>query len=155
MLFSTIKINKETVIVGNKENDIKSIGNNQMNLEQLYDTLKTSQEKKGLILTKIRIWYLSCWKACSSTNKGTAIWPAPAAWPPPETGEHDKDIICPCEYRKPDMEEFWDLLQDFIIGKGEESWDGTWVCPWKKTCRKIKNPVRNKDFVCVGQGSLT
>ncbi len=76
-----------------------------MKVEQLYETLKKAQEPKGnffnkdrdlvfelleaLILNKKRYGYMSCPCRLASGIK-----------------ESDRDIICPCEYRKPDMEEF-------------------------------------------------
>lgn len=76
-----------------------------MNIEQLYNTLKTSQEKKGayfnkdkdlvfellesLLLNKQRYGYMACPCRLACGDR-----------------EHDRDIICPCDYRKPDMEEF-------------------------------------------------
>ncbi|MCK5311003.1 MAG: ferredoxin:thioredoxin reductase [Desulfobacteraceae bacterium] len=76
-----------------------------MNVEQLYKSLKASQGKKGyyfnknkdlvfelleaLILNKERYGYMACpcRLACGEREK-------------------DKDIICPCEYRAADLEEF-------------------------------------------------
>ncbi len=76
-----------------------------INVEQLYKSLKASQGKKGyyfnknkdlvfelleaLILNKERYGYMACpcRLACGEREK-------------------DKDIICPCEYRAADLEEF-------------------------------------------------
>ncbi|WP_457551533.1 ferredoxin-thioredoxin reductase catalytic domain-containing protein [Desulfobacula sp.] len=76
-----------------------------MKVEQLYTALKKSQEAKGiyfnkdkdlvfellesLILNKERYGYMACpcRLACGDREK-------------------DKDIICPCDYRAPDLEEF-------------------------------------------------
>jgi ferredoxin-thioredoxin reductase catalytic subunit len=76
-----------------------------MNVEQLYQALKKSQEAKGiyfnkdkdlvfellesLLLNKDRYGYMACpcRLACSDREK-------------------DKDIICPCVYREPDLKEF-------------------------------------------------
>jgi ferredoxin-thioredoxin reductase catalytic subunit len=76
-----------------------------MNTEQIYEALKKSQEKKGayfnkdkdlvfellesLLLNKERYGYMACPCRLACGDR-----------------EHDKDIICPCEYREPDMEEF-------------------------------------------------
>ncbi|MCG8635039.1 MAG: ferredoxin:thioredoxin reductase [Desulfobacterales bacterium] len=76
-----------------------------MKVDQLYAALKKSQEAKGiyfnkdkdlvfelleaLILNKERYGYMACpcRLACGDREK-------------------DKDIICPCVYRAPDLEEF-------------------------------------------------
>ncbi len=76
-----------------------------MKIEQLYQALKKSQEAKdiyfnkdkdlvfelleSLVLNKNRYGYMACpcRLACGDREK-------------------DKDIICPCEYREADLEEF-------------------------------------------------
>ena len=76
-----------------------------MNVEQLYQALKKSQEAKGiyfnkdkelvfellesLILNKNRYGYMACPCRLACGNR-----------------EKDKDIICPCVYRAPDLVEF-------------------------------------------------
>ncbi len=73
--------------------------------EQLYDKLKKLQEPrgyffnkdqetafdllKGLLINKGRYGYMSCPCRLASGDY-----------------EKDKDIICPCAYRKPDVEEY-------------------------------------------------
>ena len=76
-----------------------------MDVEKLYGMLKKSQEAKGyffnidkprvfdlltaLLLNKERYGYMACPCRLASGDK-----------------ENDKDIICPCVYRSPDVEEF-------------------------------------------------
>ena len=76
-----------------------------MDVEKLYDTLKRAQEPKGyyfnedrdrvfelleaLINNKERYGYMAC--PCRLASGGR---------------EHDRDIICPCAYREPDVEEY-------------------------------------------------
>ena len=76
-----------------------------MDAEQLYNTLKPVQEKKGyffnsdktktlelldgLLVNRERYGYMACPCRLASENL-----------------ENDRDIICPCIYRKPDIEEF-------------------------------------------------
>ncbi len=76
-----------------------------MKADQLYEVLKKSQEAKGyyfnkdkdlvfelldgLISNKDRYGYMSCPCRLACGDR-----------------ELDKDIICPCEYRKPDVDEF-------------------------------------------------
>lgn len=75
-----------------------------MKVEQLYEALKKSQEAKGvyfnkdkdlvaellesLITNKDRYGYMACPCRLASNDRG-----------------HDKDIICPCEYREEDLKE--------------------------------------------------
>ena len=74
-------------------------------IEQLYEMLKKSQEAKGyhfnsdktlvldllkgLLMNKERYGYMSC--PCRLASSDYA---------------QDRDIICPCLYREPDLEEF-------------------------------------------------
>ncbi len=76
-----------------------------MEVKKLYEILKKSQEAKGyffnkekervfellqaLILNKERYGYMACPCRLAAGDR-----------------EHDKDIICPCIYRIPDVEEF-------------------------------------------------
>ena len=76
-----------------------------MTIEQLYETLKKIQEPKGyffnkdkgktfelltgLLINKERYGYMSCPCRLASGNY-----------------EKDRDIICPCVYRVPDVKEF-------------------------------------------------
>ncbi|MEH0019177.1 MAG: ferredoxin-thioredoxin reductase catalytic domain-containing protein [Desulfobacter sp.] len=76
-----------------------------MDVEKLYAALKKSQEAKGiyfnkdkelvfelleaLILNKDRYGYMACPCRLACGDR-----------------EHDKDIVCPCVYRAPDLEEF-------------------------------------------------
>lgn len=76
-----------------------------MDIEQLYEALKKIQEPKGyhfnsdkekvfallkgLLINKNRYGYMSCPCRLASGNY-----------------EKDKDIICPCAYRSPDVEEY-------------------------------------------------
>ena len=76
-----------------------------MNAKQLYEKLKPIQEAKGyyfnndmnltfellegLLENKERYGYMACPCRLAADDR-----------------EHDKDIICPCVYRDPDVEEF-------------------------------------------------
>ncbi len=87
-----------------------------MKVEQLYQALKKSQEAKGiffnkdkdlvfellesLLLNKDRYGYMACpcRLACGDREK-------------------DKDIICPCVYRAPDLEEFGACFCGLYVSK--------------------------------------
>ncbi|MCP4672263.1 MAG: ferredoxin:thioredoxin reductase [Desulfobacula sp.] len=87
-----------------------------MEIEKLYQTLKKSQEAKdiyfnkdydlvfelleSLVLNKGRYGYMvcPCRLACGDREK-------------------DKDIICPCEYRQADLEEFGACFCGLYISK--------------------------------------
>jgi ferredoxin-thioredoxin reductase catalytic subunit len=76
-----------------------------MEAEKLFEMLKKSQEEKGyyfsndrervldlleaLVRNKERYGYMACPCRLASGNR-----------------DHDKDIICPCVYREPDVKEY-------------------------------------------------
>ena len=84
--------------------------------EKLYETLKKVQEPKGyyfnkdknrvfelleaLLVIKERYGYMSCPCRLSSGDR-----------------ERDKDIICPCVYRAPDVEEYGSCYCNLYVSK--------------------------------------
>jgi ferredoxin-thioredoxin reductase catalytic chain len=87
-----------------------------MDTEQLYETLKKIQESNGyyfnkdknrvldlldgLLINKERYGYMGCPCRLLSGNR-----------------ENDKDIICPCVYRKPDVEEYGSCYCNLYVSK--------------------------------------
>jgi ferredoxin-thioredoxin reductase catalytic chain len=87
-----------------------------MDTEQFYETLKKIQEPKGyyfnkdknlvfdlldgLLVNKERYGYMGCPCRLLSGNR-----------------ENDKDIICPCVYRKPDVEEYGSCYCNLYVSK--------------------------------------
>jgi len=86
-------------------------------VESLYEMLRKSQEPKGylfnndkarvfemleaLILNKDRYGYMNCPCRLASGDR-----------------EHDKDIICPCEYREPDVKEYGSCYCNLYVSQG-------------------------------------
>ena len=87
-----------------------------MNAEQLYEQLRKLQEPKGyffnrdkalvmdllngLIENKDRYGYMCCPCRLSANDR-----------------EHDRDIICPCVYRAPDVEEYGSCYCALYVSK--------------------------------------
>ena len=87
-----------------------------MEAEKLYNKLKNAQESKGyffekdkervielleaLILNKNRYGYMVCPCRLASGDR-----------------EADRDIICPCEYREPDVAEFGSCYCNLYVSK--------------------------------------
>lgn len=87
-----------------------------MNVDKLYETLKNIQEAKGyyfskdmtrvrelleaLILNKDRYGYMACPCRLASGNR-----------------DEDKDIICPCVYREPDVKEYGSCYCNLYVSK--------------------------------------
>ncbi len=76
-----------------------------MTVEQLYEMLKKAQEAKGYYFNKDKEKVFELLEALL-TNKeryGYMCCPCRLA---SEDREWDKDIICPCVYREPDVQEY-------------------------------------------------
>ena len=87
-----------------------------MDAEQLYKQLKKMQEPKGyffnkdkkvvlelldgLLVNKERYGYMSCPCRLSSENR-----------------EHDRDIVCPCIYREPDVKEYGSCYCNLYVSR--------------------------------------
>jgi ferredoxin-thioredoxin reductase catalytic subunit len=87
-----------------------------MDVEELYRHLRNSQEKKGylfpddrektiellngLLVNKERYGYMSCPCRLASGNY-----------------EHDRDIICPCLYRRADVEEYGSCYCNLYVSR--------------------------------------
>ena len=87
-----------------------------MEVETLYEMLRKTQEAKGyffnkdrervfelleaLIINKKRYGYMACPCRLASGNK-----------------ENDKDIICPCAYRTPDIEEYGSCYCNLYVSR--------------------------------------
>lgn len=76
-----------------------------MKVEQLYEALKKSQEAKGIFFNKDRdlVFELLESLLLNKDRYGYMACPCRLAC---GDREHDKDIVCPCVYRAPDLEEF-------------------------------------------------
>mgnify|MGYP001787594827 CR=1 FL=1 len=76
-----------------------------MDAEQLYDRLKPVQEKKGVFFNsdKSKTLELLHGLLVNKERYGYMVCPCRLA-----SGalENDRDILCPCLYRQPDIEEF-------------------------------------------------
>lgn len=87
-----------------------------MDAEVLYEKLKKTQEAKGyyfsnnhervmelleaLLVNKDRYGYMACPCRLASGDR-----------------DHDRDIICPCEYREPDVAEFGSCYCNLYVSK--------------------------------------
>ena len=76
-----------------------------MNVEQLYEVLKKAQEPKGYYFNKdkARVFKLLEGLLTNKDRYGYMCCPCRLA---AEDREWDRDIICPCVYREPDVAEF-------------------------------------------------
>ena len=113
--FPTVVVGDEA-IVGYKVQEIKEKIGVRTEVDELYDVLKNINEPKGyylngdkekafelirgLITNKNRYGYMACPCRLASGEK-----------------ESDKDIICPCVYRKPDIAEYGSCYCSLYVSK--------------------------------------
>lgn len=106
----------DKVVIGMKLQEIKDMLGVRTEVDALYETLRKIQEPKGyyfnrdkektfqllraLMVNKDRYGYMSCPCRLALGNR-----------------EKDKDIICPCVYRKPDMVEFGSCYCNLYVSK--------------------------------------
>jgi ferredoxin-thioredoxin reductase catalytic subunit/glutaredoxin len=104
------------VIVGMKLQEIKDMLGVRTEVDELHDTLRKIQEPKGyffnrdkektfqllkaLLINKDRYGYMSCPCRLAAEDR-----------------EKDRDIICPCVYREPDIEEFGSCYCNLYVSK--------------------------------------
>lgn len=76
-----------------------------MKVEQLYEALKKSQEAKGIYFNKDKELVLELLESLllNKDRYGYMACPCRLAC---NDREKDKDIICPCVYRAPDLEDY-------------------------------------------------
>ena len=76
-----------------------------MNVETLYQALKKSQEAKGIYFNKDKDLVFELLDALINNKNRYGYMACPCRLACGDR-DHDKDIICPCVYRAPDLEEF-------------------------------------------------
>lgn len=76
-----------------------------MNVEQLYEQLKKIQEPKGYFFNKDKTLVLELLEGLIGNKDRYGYMACPCRLASGER-DNDKDILCPCDYRAPDVEEF-------------------------------------------------
>ena len=76
-----------------------------MKVEQLYAALKKSQEAKGIFFNKDRDLVFELLESLLLNKERYGYMACPCRLACGDR-DHDKDIVCPCDYRAPDLEEF-------------------------------------------------
>ena len=97
-----------------------------MKTEELYEMLKKIQEPKGYFFNKDkeRVMELLQGLLTNKARYGYMVCPCRLA-----SGERekDKDIICPCVYREPDVEEFGSCYCNLYVSQAWNDGDITEV----------------------------
>ena len=87
-----------------------------MDTEKLYEILKKAQEPQGYFFSNDKERVLELLEALM-TNKARYGYMACPCRLASGDREQDKDIICPCVYRKPDVEEYGSCYCNLYVSK--------------------------------------
>jgi len=91
-------------------------------VKKLYEMLKKAQEPKGYYFNQDRERVFELLEALLENKKRYGYMCCPCRLAS-EDREKDKDIICPCRYREPDVKEFGSCYCNLYVN---EAWnDGT------------------------------
>ena len=87
-----------------------------MDVNQLHATLKKIQEKKGYYFSNDTTHVMDLWAALLVNKERYGYMVCPCRLSSGER-EADKDIICPCVYREPDVKEFGSCYCNLYVSK--------------------------------------
>ncbi len=76
-----------------------------MKLEQLYEMLKKTNEAKGIYFNKDKDLVFELLDSLMKNKERYGYMACPCRLAAGDR-DHDRDIICPCEYRQEDLDEF-------------------------------------------------
>ena len=95
----------DKVIIGMKLQEIKDMLGLRTEVDELFDMLRKVQEPKGYYFNRDREKTFQLLKALLTNKDRYGYMSCPCRLAAGER-EKDKDIICPCVYREPDVQEF-------------------------------------------------
>ena len=87
-----------------------------MDAEQLYERLKPIQEAKGYFFNKDKQRVFELLEALLANKERYGHMACPCRLASGDR-EMDKDIICPCVYREPDVEEYGSCFCNLYVSK--------------------------------------
>jgi len=87
-----------------------------MNTQQLYENLKKIQEAKGYYFNKDKARVLELLDALLKNKERYGYMACPCRLASGDR-EADKDIVCPCIYREPDVKEFGSCYCNLYVSK--------------------------------------
>jgi len=87
-----------------------------MDTEKLYEMLKKSQEAKGYFFNKNKLRVAELLDALLVNKERYGYMACPCRLASGDR-EKDRDIICPCVYREPDVDEFGSCFCNLYVSK--------------------------------------
>jgi ferredoxin-thioredoxin reductase catalytic subunit len=108
-----------------------------MDIEKLYQMLKKAQEPKGYFFNRDTARVFDLLKALNLNKERYGYMACPCRLASGDK-ENDKDIICPCIYRIPDVEEFGSCYCNLYVSSkwNEEKIPHTYV-PERRPLEKM------------------
>jgi ferredoxin-thioredoxin reductase catalytic chain len=87
-----------------------------MEVEELYEMLRKMQEPKGYFFSRDKEWVLDILRGLLKNKERYGYMSCPCRLASGDR-EKDKDIICPCVYRAPDVEEYGSCYCNLYVSK--------------------------------------
>ena len=87
-----------------------------MEVEKLYEMLKKVQEPKGYYFNKDKVCVFELLEALITNKERYGYMACPCRLASGDK-EHDRDILCPCVYRAPDVEEYGSCYCALYVSK--------------------------------------
>lgn len=102
--FPTVRVD-DRVIIGFKIQEIKEAIGVRTEVDELHDMLKKSQQKKGYFFNRDRERTFDLLRGLLTNRDRYGYMACPCRLASGDR-QQDRDIICPCIYREPDVEEY-------------------------------------------------
>ena len=85
-------------------------------VEKLYEMLRKLQEPKGYFFSRDREWVLDILRGLLTNKERYGYMSCPCRLASGDR-EKDKDIVCPCVYRTPDVKEYGSCYCNLYVSK--------------------------------------
>jgi ferredoxin-thioredoxin reductase catalytic subunit/glutaredoxin len=116
--FPTVRVD-DRVIIGFKVQEIKEAIGVRTEVDELYDMLKKSQEARGYFFNRDRERTFDLLRGLLTNRDRYGYMACPCRLASGDR-KKDRDIICPCVYREPDVNEFGACYCQLYVN---ESWN--------------------------------
>jgi ferredoxin-thioredoxin reductase catalytic subunit/glutaredoxin len=106
----------DKIVIGMKPQEIKDMLGVRTEVDELYDRLRKIQEPKGYYFNRDNEKTFQLLRALMTNKDRYGYMSCPCRLADGER-EKDKDILCPCVYREPDVAEFGSCYCNLYVSK--------------------------------------
>lgn len=106
----------DKVVIGMKLQEIKDMLEVRTDVDDLYDSLRKIQEPKGYFFNNDREKTFQLLRALLTNRDRYGYMSCPCRLATGDRGK-DRDIICPCVYREPDVQDFGSCYCSLYVSK--------------------------------------